>query len=231
MAETKKEANLRKRNQIAKSNQMMFVWVASASVIIGFALVISIFLARQIIFNEKVLAEKDKTVATLRKNIANIPELEAQIRVLDSNSALMSVKAKESDRTVQVILDALPSGANSPALGASLQKKLLAGVEGITLETLDVTPVAGVETALTEGTISDTSSSDISGQILFTFSIKGTNAGFKAAMQNLERSIRAIDILSATFESQNNENVLTIQARAFYEPEHVVELKNKVVTW
>lgn len=225
MADTQKEASLRKRNQIAKSNQMMFVWVACASVLIGFSVVISIFLFRQIMFNERVLAEKGKTVTTLQNNIANIPELEAQVRVLDSNSALMSIKARESDRTVQVILDALPSTANPLALGASLQNKLLVGIPDISVESLEFDSVAQEE-----GDIAgDSSNGTVSGQISFQMSIKGTATGLRSVLQNLERSIRTIDIVSATIEGQKSETILTIRGRGFYEPARVVELKDKVV--
>ena len=59
---------LRKRQQIAKANRMMFLWIAGVSVVVGIALVASIFLAQKAFFNEKVLAEKSKTASTLVKN-------------------------------------------------------------------------------------------------------------------------------------------------------------------
>jgi len=219
-----KEVALRKRNQIAKANQAMFAWVASASVVIGIALVVSIFLVQKIVFNEKVLAEKDKTVAVLKANNGNISELEAQVRILDNNQALTDAKAKEGDQAIQVILDALPSDANSLALGASLQKKLLDGVDGLTLESLQVDPVSA--SLITSASRNNGSSQP---EIAFRFSVSGSEAALKQVMLRLERSIRAIDVLSFTVESQGSSNILTVQARAFYEPVRVVELKDKVI--
>jgi cell division protein FtsB len=221
---------MRKRTQIAKANRMMFVWVAAVSVVVGFALVGSIFLAQKLFFNEKVIAEKEKTVAVLKANNANISELEAQVRVLDSNQALIDAKAKSDDQAIQAILDALPSEANSLALGASLQSKLLAGIDGLTVQSLQVDPVIGIEQLATDIVVQDVSATGVSSnQITFRFAVSGTPEALKAALDRLERSIRAIDIISLRIESQGTSQVLSVEARAFYEPAVVVELKDKLV--
>lgn len=226
-----KDQALRKRTQITNANRTMFVWVAVVSVILGIALVGSIFLVQKILFNERVLAQKDKTVSVLKANNANVSELEAQVRVLDSNQALTDAKAKPTDQAVQVILDALPSEANSLALGASLQNKLLAGIPGLSINSLQVNPVVGVETLSSVTTAAPVSSSSTLGssEITFRFAVSGSEAALKTVLQHLELSIRAIDVTSLTIESQGSNRVLTVQARAFYEPTRVVELKDKVV--
>ncbi len=221
---------VRKRTQIAKANRMMFMWVAGVSVVVGFALVGSIFLAQKLFFNEKMIGEKEKTVAILKANNANVSELEAQVRVLDSNQALLDSKAKPDDQPIQAILDALPSEANSLALGASLQSKLLAGIEGLTIQSLQVDPVIGVEQLSTDNVVQDTSATGASAnQITFRFAVSGAPDSLKAALDRLERSIRAIDIVTLRIESQGASQVLTVEARAFYEPSVVVELKDKLV--
>lgn len=223
------EVAMRKRTQIARANRVMFGWVAAVSVVVGFGLVGSIFLAQKLFFNEKVIAEKETTVSTLKSNNANIAELEAQVRVLDSNQALIDSKAKSDDQPIQAILDALPSEANSLALGASLQNKLLSDINGLTLQSLQVDPVLGVEQLGGDPTIQDTTTEIVSNQITFRFSVSGTTEALKDVLDRLERSIRAIDVLSVRIESQGNSQVLTAEARAFYEPAIVVELKDKLV--
>jgi outer membrane protein OmpA-like peptidoglycan-associated protein len=218
----KKDAAIRKRTQIAKANRTMFMWVAGISAIVGFALVGSIFLIQKITSNEEVLSEKSKTVIVLKANNANIPDLEAAIRVLDTNQALIDAKAKPADQAVQVILDALPSEANPLALGASLQNKLLANVPGLTIESLQVDPVAIVDDS---ATAVDATQSEIT----FRFAVSGSDQALKEVLTRLERSIRAIDITSLRIESQGSNRLLTIQARAFYQPARVVELKDKEV--
>ena len=60
-----KNAAFRKRTQIAIANRIMFLWVAGVSVIFGFALVAIIFLSQMLMFNQRVIHEKETTVATL----------------------------------------------------------------------------------------------------------------------------------------------------------------------
>lgn len=210
---TNNTAALRKRAQINKANRTMFLWIAICSAVAGSAIVVSYFLVQQLFYNERVLIEKNSTISTLEKNIAVIPELQTSIRVLDTNQALATSKANEDDQTVQVILDALPSEANSLALGASLQSRLLSNVPGASIQTLQV----------------DTVEESEDGEISFQFSVSGDEAALKAILQNLERSIRLIDVISLRIESQSSGQLMTIRARAFYEPAKTFELTDKVV--
>lgn len=225
---------LRKRQQIMSANRMMFVWVAAVSAIVGIAAVLSLFLLQKAWFNEKVLAEKSKTASTLVKNNEVIGDLKNQVRVLNTNAALKSVMAPGETQPVQVVLDALPAEANSSALGSSLQEKFL-NDPALTIESLDVDPVAGVESLGDEENVQDASETDeVAGenQITFHFSVS-TDAGnvnaLKDLLQRLERSIRAINISALTIETQGPRLVLTVDGYAFYEPAKTVELKDKVV--
>lgn len=223
---------LRKRQQIANANRMMFLWVAGASVLVGITLVASIFLLQKAWFNEKVLAEKAKTASTLTKNNEVVADLKDQVRVLNTNQALKdSMNANES-QPVQVVLDALPSDANSSALGASLQEKFLSD-GALTIESLNVDPVAGVESD-TDSAVEDASASASTSehQITFRFAVStdATNASaLKSLLQKLERSIRAIDLTSLNIETQGTRLLLTVEGRSFYEPAKTVELKDKTV--
>jgi Tfp pilus assembly protein PilN len=222
-----KEAALRKRTQIAKANRMMFAWVAGVSVVVGFAIIGGIFLVQMLMFNEKVLQEKSNTVSTLKANNANIEELESQIRVLDVNQALISSKANPDDQTLQVILDALPSEPNSLALGASLQERLLSGISGLSVNSLQVDPVSTDEFG---GAVIDGGGEEqVANQIGFRFSVVGSSSALQEVLSNLEKSIRTIDVTSLRVETQGGEQVLSVQGRAFYEPAKTVELREKVV--
>jgi len=221
---------IRKRTMIARTNKMMFLWIAAASVIVGAALVVGYFMAERTIYHEKVLAEKQKTVDILKKNAATIPEIEKQVRVLDTNTNLMSARANENDQAVRVILDALPSDSNTLALGASLQKKLIETIPGLSLdsiqidsnetgnigEVVEVTPVEGAPAAAASA-------------ITFTVKVSGTQSEIRLLLEAFERSIRQIDIINLRIESSESGQSMTIQAQAYYEPARVLELHNKEV--
>ena len=224
---------LRKRTQISQANKVMFIWIAAASALVSFALVTSVFLGQKLFFNESVLREKNSTISILNENNKAVDKLEANVRALDANSDLAKAKANDDDQAIQVILDALPSDANSLALGASLQNKLLAGVPGLTIESLQVDPVEGIE-SLSSGAVqnagaSSTSASNSDNQITFRFAVSGNQDALRQALTNVERSIRTIDITNLQIENQGNSQIMTVQGRAFYEPAKTVTLYDKVV--
>jgi hypothetical protein len=226
---------LRKRQQIANANRMMFLWVAAVSVVVGIAAVLALFLVQKALFNEKVLAEKDKTASTLVKNNKVVDELKNQVRVLNTNQALKDSMAPGETQPVQVVLDALPDVANSSALGASFQEKFLNDA-ALKLESLNVDPVAGVESQsndnVQDASASSTNTTTGENQITFRFAVSSDVANanaLKDLLQRLERSIRTIDITSLSVETQGARLVLTVEGHAFYEPAKTVDLKNKTV--
>lgn len=226
----KNDAAIRKRSQIAKASRTMFIWIALASALVGTAGVVSVFLVQKVLYTEEVLSVKQKTVSTLDNNLAVIDDLKAEIQALDANSALLSVKANESDDALQVVLDALPSDANSLALGASLQNKLLTGISGnYSLESLQVVPVDGVETLSGGSTVDASEETSANNQIAFSFSVKGDQQALKQVLQNLERSIRTIVVTHLSIDTQGGDLVMEVSGHGFYQPVTTVELKETPV--
>lgn len=233
-ANTTQKTAIRKRQRISNANRTMFLWVAIASAVVGAAVVVAIFLFQRMVFNEKVLAEKSNTVSTLRGNNESIEELKKNIRVLNTSQALIDSRLNGDEEPVQVILDALPDDANAAALGASLDKKLLAG-NGITVEALTVDTTDGQSDGNSAETTTDdtaASSDTVSqNQIGFTFTVSsGDLNALKALLQRFERSIRVVNLTSLTLEQQGeNKYSLTGQGYAYYEPAKTVDLKEKEV--
>jgi hypothetical protein len=229
---------VRKRQQITKANRTMFVWVAVASVVVGVAVVAAIFMAQKALFNERVLLEKTKTSSTLTKNLSVVDELKNQVRLMNTNQALHDSTAPGETQPIQVVLDALPSDANSSALGASLQQKLV-NDPALRIEALRVDPVVGVESdssvagAATSSAVKSTSSSAVSNKVIhFTLTVSAASGDVNALrnmLQRFEHSIRAIDVSKLTIEGQGTRVAMTVDANAFYEPAKTVELKTKVV--
>lgn len=221
---------IRKRTQIAQANRTMFIWIAIASALVGMAVVVSIFLAQRLIYTEKVLAAKQETVTNLDSNLKVVDTLKNDIKALDANAALLSVRANDTDQALQVVLDALPSEANSLALGASLQNKLLvnSGASGFTLESLQVKPVSGIE-SLSSGTTVDASASPSDNTISFTFSVKGDQEALKNVLANLERSIRTINVTHIGLETRSSQLTMSVQAVAYYQPATTIQLTQKTV--
>ena len=111
------QVGMKKRQVIANSNRTMFIWIALASAIVGVCLVVGYFMVQQIMFRGRVAARAEETVTILRKNNASAKSLIENVRVLGTDSALNSIKARPDDRALQVVLDALPADLNTLALG------------------------------------------------------------------------------------------------------------------
>lgn len=213
-----KDASIHKRQRIAQSSRVMFGWVAGASVLVGFALVISWFLIQQIIFKEKVVSEKNSTVSILKANNVAVPKLKENIRVLETNAALSSVKAKADEKALQVILDALPADDNTLALGASLQNRLVGDVPNLALESLNVTQSGS------EGT----SGSNAPKKLLFTLAVSSSDPNvIKTMLKRFESSVRIIDIDMMRIEKSDSKMSISVDAHAYYLPERVIELTKK----
>ena len=221
------DVSLQKRAQISKANRTMFLWIAAASLLAGAAVVLSFFMFKIIIYEEKVLAVKQKTDATLTENLAAVDPLKSEIRALDANEALASVKANEDDQALQVVLDALPSDSNPLALGASLQNKLLAGDGDIVLESISVDSVD--DAALEDAVVDASAAAGVENSIGFQFVVRGSEAGLKGILTNLERSIRTIQVTSVQISGEKGGQTMTVQGRAFYEPAKKIELREEVV--
>lgn len=215
---------LRKRQQIAASNKTMFLWVAGASVVVAFAIVISIFLVKQIMFSEKILIEKRETVSTLEKNIKSAKELDKNVNKLRANKNLSQLRNKASSNSLDVIIDALPYRADKAALGASLQKVLLTDAS---IDALDIESEEGASSDLTAVQTEQVGTSE---PMTFTFKVTGGVDQIKAVLDKLNKSIRPIVITSFQVESAGGNNLTaSIQASTYYQPARQFELTEKVI--
>ncbi len=225
-----KPGGLRKRQQITRANQIMFLWIAVVSAVVGFSIVLMVFLAQRIWFGEKVIAEKQHTISVLEKNLKVVSDLKDNVRLLNTNEDLRKVRLNDSDSALQVVLDALPADANSTAMASSLQMKLLTGVPGVIVESLKVDPVSGLEV---DSDDSSSGSSDPSeGAIGFSFVVSasaGQQDGLRKVLQRIESSIRPFTITNLSVESQGSRITMSATGLGYYELARQVELTDKVV--
>lgn len=222
---------LRKRQQISQANRMMFLWIAAVSVVVGIAAVLIIFLVQKIVYGERVIAEKNKTVSILEKNLKEVDALRDNVRVLNTDEQLSATRLNESDPPIQSVLDALPADANSTALASSLQTKLLAGVSGIVVETITVQPVSGAETTQADETAATTGETG-SNAINFAFSVSAdvnNTTALRQVLERLEKSIRPINVTGLSVEGQGSRVIMTVTGVSYYEPAKSVQLTEKVI--
>lgn len=227
------DVSLRKRQQISKANRMMFLWVAVASALIGFAAVVSYFMFQRLVYNQKVIGAQEKSINTIRSNESAADQLLKEVKVKNTSDVLSALRVADTDEPAQVILDALPSNPNSAALGASLQEKFLTK-SGVRIDSIAVTPIQGVEddgsnagdTSVAEGTGANYPKIQFS----FTVSVPTGRADLLwSIIKDMERSIRAINVTSVSIDNSSAEISMKIQGEAYYQPAATLELKEEVV--
>lgn len=233
-----KPVAIKKRAQIDKASQNMFIAVCGASLVLGVSIVAAIYLGKWMTFNAKVIGEKQAIIKDYENSISNLSTLSTQILELADNANLESVARGEGcvgnteeeagliDLTgrlgectaLRVVPDALPSVNNQEATLASLNKVfIISSVDPGLLEPGDsyggvMAPVDGVEV------------------LPLSLSVDGDSSSVKTVLSNIERSIRAFDIRSATIEWSGEDNImLRGQASAYSSTEVTAEKKQKVI--
>jgi hypothetical protein len=236
------EVAIKKVQAISQAGRNMFIAVALASVVVGFSIVGSVFLVQKMAFNFKVIGEKQKTANTLHENNKVIAELAEDVKVLEQNTALKSVTTNSESNALRTIPDALPAVNNPISLGSSVMVKLLSSDTEVAINsfgldnTSTATPegVAEAETAEagTEAAADKNSSAPSKSlhEIGFKFEISGEPAEVFKAIQNLERSIRQIDVtvMEITYNAAGTLN-MTASARGYYISPPSIELGKKEI--
>lgn len=214
-----------KQRAIDKSKRTMFIWIAAMSAVIGICVVVAIFLVQLILYKGKVVNQVQETASTLHQNNNAASELVNSVVALNANTALGETKAYDDEEPLAVVLDALPADYNSLALGASLQQKLLDGIDGLSVESIIVDNGASSDSATGDDSITTDSTT-----VPVTIQATATNvAAIQEMLQRFERSIRVIDVDSFTLEATETGYNVTISAHAYYQPEKSVQLTEKTI--
>ena len=245
-----KEVAIGKRLKISKFQKQMILMALVSAVTLGMTVVISIFLVKYIIFNSKVISEKDKAIEGYDTAIANANVLKGKLLDLANNKALESVargtvsecysldgvkidyEARYQEATseeeskkmldmmracsaLRVIPDALPAHRNDEALMSSLDQ--IFKISGWEPESLS--PGASMVKSNITGL----------GVIPISLSVEANAETTFRVLDNIERSIRSIDVTSANISWSDNDLRLNAQAVAYYTDDVGVKEETKTV--
>lgn len=239
-----KEVAIKKYSAIAKANKTMFLFVAGAAAIAGVAIVGVSFLTQDIAFNAKVIDKQSKSLSAIENSKYNITELSNKVKGLQTNESLISVGKNQEGNALRIILDALPSEANSDAIGSSLTREIL-NVSGVTIEGITVPPIVESENTSSSNNVDTSSpveseqaspdkiSEDVkSAEFTFTVTASSEQSGRSAhnimmeLLGKMEKSIRTFNITNFKVEIPSNDKItLNITGLAYYLPRKDLQLK------
>jgi hypothetical protein len=232
-----------KHVQIDKARNTMLIVVGVASFITAFSLLSAKTLLGQSSYQHKVLKEKNKAVKQLKDDIGAANALKNQYDVAaaigagsngDQNTVTNNgqpiVLGPQDGDNAKVVLDALPSQYDFPALTSSLEKIVtndhvgVQGISGTDAGSDSAQPATGATgAAAAPGPQSQAS------PIPFSVSAQTDyNTGLNL-IKDFERSIRPFDITSLTINGSANTMNLSIQANTYYQPSVGLQITEKEI--
>lgn len=215
-----------KRLQISKANAQMVGIIAGAVFIAVFSLVSSKALWTQRSYQAKVIGKKEKARDQLQANIDAVGKLATSYQgfVGSSENVLGGNPAGTGDKdgdNAKLVLDALPSKYDFPALTTSLEKLL-------TEKNFKIGSITGTddEVAQSKNTTSD---SPKPLPMAFSLNVTGSYDSVKDLIGTFEKSIRPFSMSTVSFSGNNGSLQLNITANTFYQPEKALNIRQELV--
>lgn len=215
-----------KRNLIDKANTTVVIVVSAAAFLFVFSAVATKTLVSQAEYQNRVIAEKRKARDQLTKNKEAVKELKKSYgkfvakepNVIGGN--IIGVSPKDGDNT-KIILDALPSNYNFPALATSLEV-LVAN------QNLKINSIAGTDDEVSQAE-NKTSINPQPIAIPFDLSISSNYESVKNVIGAFEKSIRPIQLLTFDLSGDKDELTLAVGAQTYFQPAKSMNITSKVV--
>jgi hypothetical protein len=215
-----------KRVAISKANAQVVGVVAGAAFVTIFCLMASKAVLSQNAYIGRVISAKEKAHNQLRSNLDNYDNLSKSYGAFD-NEAVNKIggnRTGEGDNdgsNSKIILDALPSYYDFPALTSSLEK--IMHDNNITQGS-----ITGTDDQVAQQT-NATSPNPEAVSIPFTFSATKMNYdGVQKLVSVFGRSIRPIQVDSMDISGGSADMSVTISAHTFYQPAKDVNITTQV---
>jgi Tfp pilus assembly protein PilO len=228
-----------KRLQTDKENRTMIVAAAIASCIVIFVLISGHTLIGQMSFHSKVISAKQTAYNQLQQDIIADNRLNASYQQFAGKSTNIiggsstGTGAKDGDNG-KVILDALPSQYDFPALTTSIQSLLSSqgvNIDGITGTDEQASVSSSGAIVATSGSTSTTTSTPIGDSIAmpFQFNVDGSYQSIENLFTTFEASIRPFQFQTFQISGNQSDLTLSVTAQTFYQPQQDFTITSETV--
>jgi hypothetical protein len=216
-----------KRLAISKSNAQMVAVVAVASFVTIFCLVACKTVFSQNRYQSKVISAKEKAHKQLQANLKAYGSLSTSYKIFDTKNpnvlgGNINGTGDNDGPNSKLILDALPSTYDFPALTSSIEK-ILAD------RGLRVGSITGTDDQVNQQS-NPSSPTPQPVAIPFSFTVEGANyAALSQLTDALQHSIRPIQIQTIDLSGGANDMKATYTAQTYYQPAKSLKIEKKVV--
>ena len=225
----KSQDAIKKGLKNTETESRLLIIVAVATIISVFCLVSAKTLLSQAMYHKRVLDARHEAVEKLNSNVEAASTLVQQYQAFQSGNPTNIIGGKNStDAKLQppdgdnarIVLDALPSNYDFPALISSMAKIL--STNGVSVPSVD-----GSDDSNTVDTLAKANPEVAT----ITLEIKGTT-NYKAArslIKDLERSIRPFDVTKVDIQGSNSSMTLALTVNTYFQPALSLDLTTKEV--
>ena len=213
--------NSAKRIQVTKAQATVIATIAGAVFITVFSLVSAKSLWTQRAYQAKVIDKKEKARVQLENNLNAVDGLVASYKNFTSNPTNLlggnpSGTGEKDGDNARLILDALPSKYDFPALTTSLEKLLVDRkfkIDGIT----------GTDDELAQAKAASGDSKPV--DMPFQISVTGSDTSVQDLLTVFEKSIRPFQATKLSLKGGTTDLKLVLDAKTYYQPEKTVNIK------
>lgn len=215
-----------KRLQISKANARIVVTIALAAVLTTFSLVASKALLSQRSYQARVIAEKEIAAKQLKENLKAVESLRnSYTQFVNTPQNVIGGDPKGTgDRdgdNAKIILDALPSKYDYPALTTSLEKLLLE-------RNFKIDSIIGTDDELTQAAQTSSANPEVI-EMPFEVTVTSNYESLSSLIQVFELSIRPFRINNLTFSGDDETTQLIVTANTYYQPAKSLDITTKEV--
>lgn len=215
-----------KRLQISKANVM----VVSAVSIATFIFVFTVFATRSLLsqrsYQARVIAKQELAKKTVQDNLKARDGLVTQYKqfvgrtanIIDGSST--GTGDRDGDNA-KIVLDALPSKYDFPALTSSVEK--LAKGSSATILSL-----SGSDDEVNQHS-EETSGATKPIEMPFQLSVSGNFDSMQKMVEAFERSIRPMHVTKMTISGKDSGLTMTLDVKTFYQPDNGLRVTEEVV--
>lgn len=202
---------------IEQNSTLIFLIVGVAAAVLSFTIVSGISLGQRFMYQNRVIDARNKAADQIEKNNESVQTLKTSFN--DFDGATESVIGT-ADRNSKIILDALPSKYDFPALAASIDKlvKLTNGLRDVAFSGTD-----------NEATAQQSSADPQPIEIPISISGNGNYESIQKLILNIQASIRPIKINNLSLSGSQDNMSFAMSLTTYYMPAKVLEINSEEI--
>lgn len=214
-----------KRILIDKSQTTMVIAAGAAAFVLVFALIAAKAMIGQMTYQNRVISAKKAAVSQLKDNINATTSLVNSYKAFVGTSQNVlggnpTGTGPQDGDNAKIVLDALPSKYDFPALATSLEKM-------ITKQSLQIQSITGTDDEVAQSGQASATPQPV--EMPFQIAVTGSYKGMQNLIKAFNNSIRPFQIQTIQLSGNQSHMTMTLTAKTFYQPEKDFNVTKKAV--